>query len=249
MKWKSQNLVMLSLLLVLACTKDAPDQIDALDTTPEVQTDQAKNTQRALTQKVGIGPFQPAGDLGGAGNVLTPGDLFPPTGKSFATLKRGKDNIQFNIHTTGLPQGTYTVWYVIFNDPGSCTTLDNGAGGVCGEPDLFHSMTSVVWATGGIVQANGVGNFQDKIYVGETRDELVLLGSDLESPLANPSGAEVHLIIKYHGLPSDDPDVLYGQTHTFLGNCGADDGSNSFDAGPVFGIQCFDPQAAVFPAP
>jgi hypothetical protein len=49
-------------------------------------------------------------------------------------------------------------------------------------------------------------------------------------------------IIKYHGPPSDDPDVLYDQTHTLLGSC--DQGVNGFFDGQV--IQCFDPQWAIF---
>lgn len=248
MKWKSKSLIALGLVLLLACSKDSPDQIQTLDVTSDKQTDLSKNTQRALTQKVGILPFQPAGDLGGAGNVLIPGDFFAPTGTSFATLKRGKNYIQFNIHTTGLPQGAYTVWYVIFNDPSICTTA-NPAGGACDLPDLLGAKTGIVWATGGIVQANGIGNFQDRIYVGENRDETAFRGGDLASPLASPDGAEVHLIIKYHGLAANDPDVLYSQTHTLIGNCGADEGANSYYAGPLFMIQCFDPQVAIFPVP
>jgi len=115
--------------------------------------------------------------------------------------------------------------------------------------DLFLSTHATVWATGKVVGENGIGNFSDKLYVGERRDEEPLFGADLEAALENPKGAEVHLYLLYHGPASDDPDVLYAQTHTLLGNCGPEDGANSIDAGPDFGILCFSPQFVVFPAP
>lgn len=199
-----------------------------------------------VVQKSPILAFQPAGEFGGPTNQLVPGTFFPPLQDNKASLKRGKDYLQFNIHTTGLPEGAYTVWWIIFNDPSSC--VGPGAGnGVCGEADLFNSKAAIVWATGKVVKANGAGNFSDRIYVGELRSETILLGADLESPLAYPKDAEVHLIVKYHGLASDDPDVLYAQLNTLLGSCGINDGANSYDAGP-FGIQCFDPQFAIFAA-
>ena len=199
-----------------------------------------------LVQSTALLPFQPAGDLGGPGNQLNPGDFFPPTGKSKATLKRGSDYVQFNIHTTGLPQGAYTVWWVIFNDPDDCAG-PGANGGECGEVDLLGPSTGVVWATGKIVKANGIGNFSDRIYVGESRPETIILGENLTSVLMDPKNSEVHCIVKYHGLASDDPDVLYDQLNTLLGSCGENDGANSYDAGP-FGIQCFDPQVAIFAA-
>ena len=77
--------------------------------------------------------------------------------------------------------------------------------------------------------------------------KLVTLRRGIESPLMYPQTAEVHLIIKYHGLASMDPDILYDQLHTLLGNCAEfTGGANSLDAG-AFGIQCFDPQFAIFP--
>jgi hypothetical protein len=233
----------LLILLLPGCEKESLISEQEF-TNSDVEIADAKRAAGTQVQKVSVLPFQSAGDLGGDGNVLTPGDMFPPGSNSFASLKRGKNYLQFNIHTTDLPQGAYTVWWVIFNETTSCT--GGGAGGVCGEPDLFLPTTAVVWATSKVVQTNGVGNFSDRIYVGEKRVVNPILGEDLTSPLENPQTAEAHLIIKYHGLASDDPDILYDQLHTLLGSCGPTDGANSLDAG-VFGIQCFDPQVAIFP--
>lgn len=240
---------MLSLGLLLGCAKEQAQP------NPEMTDAELELRGPTIVQKVDVFQFQAAGDFGGAGNVLTPGDVFPPQGKSFAKLKRGSNYLQFNIHTKGLPQGAYTVWWIIFNEPSECANA-NPAGGLCGGgdgSDLFTPSTAVLWATGGVVQANGVGNFSDRLYVGEHRDETPIMGSALSSPLVNPGGAEVHFAIKYHGLASSDPDVLYAQTHTFQGNCGGDSGANSYDLNflplPFGPYQCFDPHAAVVPAP
>jgi len=241
-------LSLLSLALLLGCTEEDTD-LHRKKFDPEF-----KWKKRAIVQHAELFPFLPAGEFGGPGNVLEPGTFFPPTWFGFAILKRTRNYIQFSIHTTGLPQGAYTVWWAIFNEPGDCNE-PNPAGGECGgggPADLLLSKTGIIWATGKVVKANGVGNFRDRLYVGERREpgtQEALIGSDLESALENPQGAEIHLIVKYHGLASDDPDVLYEQTHTLLGSCGLDEGANSFDGGPGFGIQCFDPQAAVFPMP
>jgi len=231
-------LLTLPLVFTFGCTKEDLHSLFA---------DQNDHNARKSTivQHADLMIFQAAGGEGGNGNVLSEGDEFPPTKGSKATLKRGKDYIQFNLHTTGLPEGAYTIWYAIFNDPSSCS--DNS----CGENDLMLPTTGVVWATGKVVKANGVGNFSDRLYVGERREpgtQEIIVGRDIESPLSDPQGAEVHFIVKYHGLASDDPEVLKEQLYTFTGNCGPDDGANSILV-PGLGYQCFDPQAAVFPAP
>ncbi|NNE75478.1 MAG: hypothetical protein HKN31_00190 [Pricia sp.] len=238
--------LVLLMFLGLACEHSGTTDADLLFTDLDTTILEATSAKGTLVQSTSVLPFLPAGDIGGPGNQLVPGDFFPPISKSKATLKRGADYIQFNIHTNGLPHGAYTVWYVIFNTPSEC--IGPGAsGGVCGLDDLFGPSVSVVWATGKVVKANGIGNFSDRIYVGESRSETVILGDNLTFPLSNPQNAEVHCIIKYHGLASEDPDILYDQLHTLLGNCGEDDGANSFLDG-AFGIQCFDPQVAVFAA-
>ena len=229
---KHLHLLVLSLcVLLLGCTQE------------ELYSLLSKH--HTVVQHTEVEKFMPAGELGGPKNVLKPGTFSPPTEGGKATLRRGSDYIQFTMHTTGLPKGAYTVWYVIFNDPDACS-------GECGEDDLFLPKTAVVWATGKVVMSSGVGNFSDKLYVGERREPETqegILGESLMSPLQNAHGAEVHLIVKYHGPASRDPHTRYEQLHTLLGSCGKDEGANSFDAGAVFGIQCFDPQVAVFLAP
>jgi hypothetical protein len=190
--------------------------------------------------------YLPSGDVGGG--PLEAGLFFPPTKGGKSTLLRTEDGIQYTIHTTGLPGGAYTVWVVFINDPDACLTSP------CTEVDVFTRQgeidSSVYWSTGGIVQANGVGNFTARLpkgYAPTTPEQIGLPGSGLQNPL----GAEIHLIVKYHGPASDDPDVLYEQMHSLLGSCF--EGANALDLGEpfpglVFGIQCFDPQAAIHQA-
>lgn len=243
-----------AMLLLWGCTEDnfvLPLQDDQFSQFELQETSLAQHAKGPVhLQKAEVFTFQPAGGFGGEGNVLNEGDVFPPGPNSYATLERGQNHLGFRVYTTGLPPGAYTVWWIIFNDPASCNE-PNAAGGRCAGTeevlDLFLPSTGVVWATGGIVRSDGVGYFSDRLMVGEQRDETVILGSDLSSPLQNTRGAEVHLAIKYHGPASSDRDVLYAQTHTLLGSCDGTGGANSYDLPPPFGpYQCFDPHGVVF---
>jgi len=233
MKYLSRFYTLLFIVLLLAsCNNEAPVSSE--------QSEQVKVLRKTTVRKADVVAFQPAGDFGGG--VLTPGTFFPPTNGGFSTLKRGSDWISYNLHTTGLPSGAYTNWWVIINNPEACTD------GVCDEADVFENPatnSSVFWATGGIVEKNGVGNFSARIEVGELptgQDQFVFgLG------LVNPATAEVHIIVKYHGPASDDPNELYLQTNTLTGLC--DQGANGYDLGPPFGVQCFDPQVSVHKSP
>ena len=239
----SAFILMCTLVFFTTCQKEIPEPVG---------DDLSLEKKGTAVDRADVLVFQPAGNYG-TNNVLNPGDFFPPGPNSFASMKRGKDFLSFNIHTTGLAAGAYTVWWVIFNEPGNCTNPIPGTAECGGGPsDLFVPGTSVLWATGGVVQANGVGNFSDKLRVGETRSETILPMGGTSSPLTNPAGAEVHLAIKYHGPASSDRDELYEQTHTFQGLCGPDDQANSYDftgaPAPFSPWQCFDPQIVIFTA-
>ncbi len=186
---KLSLLSLLSCVLLLGCTKEDWYAMLA-DHHPKPRT---------IVQHADVGPFLPAGALGGHDNVLEPGTFFPPTDGAHATLRRGTDYIQFTVHTTGLPEGAYTVWYAIFNNPDDCTEE-------CGEDDLLLPGTAVVWATGKVVTANGIGNFRDKLYVGERREpgtQEAVLGEALEVTLAGsaPGGSAFDCEIPRAGLP------------------------------------------------
>lgn len=165
--------------------------------------------------------------------------LGPPSRRppGFATLKRGRDWVQVNIQTSGLPSGAYTVWWVIFNSPDGC-------GGGCGVDDLFNTeaQVSVFWAAGGVVGDNGIANFRARHDVGDALGEPGVQHILGDGSL-NPAQAEIHNVSKYHGPASENTQTLFEQTHTLLGSCF--EGANAVDPGPPFGVQCFDPQATV----
>lgn len=183
--------------------------------------------------------FMAAGDVGGG--VLDAGTTYPPTTHGAATLARGTDWIQTNIRTSGLPPGAYTVWWVVFDTPAGC--VDG-----CGLDDLFSpdAHVSIFWATGGVVHEGGVGSFRARYDVGDDLGEPgiqhVLGDGSIE-----PTRAEIHNVVKYHGPASADAATLHDQTHTLMGGCS--EGANAVDLGEPFGVQCFDPQVVAHPLP
>ena len=196
------------------------------------------SSNATVTSSTELFAFQAAGDVGGG--VLIPGTTFPPTEGSKTTIIRHSDWVQFQIHTTNLPPGAYTVWIVTLNNPENCLTAPCSEVDVFGRQDIVDS--SVYWATGGIVHDGGIGNFSVRLPKGYAPTEPGTVGLP-GSGVQNTMGGEYHLIVKYHGPASDDPDVLYEQTHSLLGSC--EEGANALDLGEPFGIQCFDPQAAI----
>ena len=198
-----------------------------------------------VVQRTSVQVFDVAGSEGGG--VLTPGQSFPATGGSMATLDRQDSCLEYTLETTGLPPGAYTNWWIIFNNPATCVGADFGSS--CGLADLAGGTpvdVAAFWAAGGVVQGDGVGNFASR----------TCIGSDLGYPaiqhlfgpgLLDPQNAVVWIIVKYHGPASDNEDVLHWQTYSVLGSCF--EGANAVDLGPPFGINCFDPQVATFDPP
>jgi hypothetical protein len=149
--------------------------------------------------------------------VAFPGDDgIEPGSDAHATLKRGTDGAKFNIHTSNLiPGDAYTVWWVIWNDPGVC------AGG-CGEDDLGKPGNSVFWATGKVIpnSTNGVANFQAQLDAGADGPPGQVL---IPGGLTDVAGAEIHLVMQGHGQAT--PETEYDLTHYFMagwpcGTCG-----------------------------
>ena len=56
-------------------------------------------------------------DFKGAGNV----SIMNPKDRGTSDLVRSLTQVHMNIDTTDLPIGSYTVWWVIFNNPAGCS--------------------------------------------------------------------------------------------------------------------------------
>lgn len=163
-----------------------------------------------------------------------------------ASLLRNPSGVRMRIHTNGLQAGdTFTVWWVIFNNPDECENPVDGLT-ACSEPDLFNPATgpSILYAAGNIVGGTGTSTFADALQVNDVSgcqppwDEFDLCGAGLEDPYAS----EIHLIVRTHGPKI--PGMVNEQINTFAGGCtpessfGAGDGPN----------ECADLQFAAFMA-
>lgn len=179
-------------------------------------------------------------DFKGAGNV----SIMNPKDRGTSDLVRSLTQVHMNIDTTDLPIGSYTVWWVIFNNPAGCSD------GACGINDTGRPQDagdnpaegSVLWATGGIVGPDRMGHFSSSLGVGvDAAPGPVLRGPALTDPM----GAEIHMVIRYHG-PTDWSDyaVLGRQISTLGESCTK--ATHGSDSGT---FACFDPQASAhFPA-
>ncbi len=108
-----------------------------------------------------------------------------------STLVRTTNGIDVSLHTSGLPAGhAVTMWALIFNNPSAC-----GPGG-CDEirGDLRASGVngSVQRVTGHIVGTEGA--FAGHLGIGEASQTAFGPG------LLDPFGAQIHLIVREHGL-------------------------------------------------
>ena len=148
--------------------------------------------------------------------------LGSPVPGASANLVRGPNGITTNVHSAVAAPGAYTVWWVVFNHPASCTTY------LCtfDEPDL------VSHAAGHIVSQVGNANLSGSLRVGGPLGEVIYAGPD--PGLTNPEGALITLVIRYHGPALAG--IIPQQISTFLGGCP-----------PGGNLSCQDVQLVVFP--
>lgn len=155
------------------------------------------------------------------------GNTVPAAG---ASLSRNNDGVFATISTSGLqPGGVVTLWWAIFNNPQFCAAEE------CAAPDLNNPAVngSLQYGGGYVVGANGRADFSGYLAAGDNTGAVYPF-PNLPNPapgIALPKSAQVHLVIRYHGLASGDPTVLAQQLSTFNGGCG----------GP-----CTNIQAAIF---
>jgi hypothetical protein len=140
----------------------------------------------------------------------------PVTGAS-SVMVRNLEGVWYSIDTSGLPAGSpVTTWWIVFNHLEFCS-----AGG-CGGKDFPQNggdprvKASVYWATGTIADAHGQVHFAAHHTVGGVAPGEVLFGPGFTS-----RHAEIHLVVRSHGMASSDPAVLHAQLTTFGGGCTA----------------------------
>ena len=116
-----------------------------------------------------------------------------------STLTRSVGGISLTINTSRLtPNAAHTLWWVVFNQPHRCATLPCSASDFPGNGGNPAINVSLFWATGSVADANGLATFAAHTAPGEIEGEV-----GFGAGLTNPLGAEVHVIIRDHGLVND----------------------------------------------
>jgi len=169
--------------------------------------------------------------INASGNVL----VMNPQQRGTSDLVRSRTMIALNVDTTDLPVGAYSIWTVIFNNPSACSDGECGLDDLGADPEVESSL---LWTTAGIVGPDRMGHFSGSIGMGlDGAPGQVPIGEGL----SNPMGAEIHIVVRYHGRAKfDDPTALGEQITTLGGNC--DEISLGTDPD---GFSCYDPQLAI----
>lgn len=134
-----------------------------------------------------------------------------------SSLRRTDHGVSMTLRTNSLPQGAYTNWWIVFNDPDKCTDPIPEINALCGEKDLGVEEVdpSVLFATGNVVGPNGQAGFAAHLSEGDFAGALFGPG------LIDARVAEIHIVVRHHGevIPMHMP----AQIHTFNGGCPPND--------------------------
>ena len=163
-----------------------------------------------------------------------------------ATLVRSPNGLSFNFSANDLMKGyTYTIWLVIWNSPGECTTPNQ-----CGEADLGNAQVQVeiMYGTGHVVGKSGVGHFGGHLKVGDVSGSANdLFGLPSPGGLLDPMAAEVHIVLRNHG-PAIQGEVNE-QIGSYVGGCDDPFAFPPFSQIPDEEGECGDTHAAIFAPP
>ena len=160
--------------------------------------------------------------------------------RAFSKVFRGRRGALALLRTRDLEPGAYTMWMVVFNQPDACATTP------CGETDVApgtDAEVDVLFLGNRVVGRSGRATMFGFRRVGDiSRSVFDALGAPAPG-LVNPKGAEIHLIVRYHGPLI--PGQVRAQLQTFEGGC-TPESSLGLGDGP---FPCFDPQFSIHVAP
>lgn len=169
-------------------------------------------------------PAVAAGTETGTSGVFTigPGHTFiADVPGASSTLVRTSNGISVSVRTSGLlERHAITVWALIFNNPNACLAGCNESAGDLNVPEVQGAVFHV---TGHVVSA-GESSFGGRVNVGDAA--ITFRGPGL----LDPYGAQIHLIIRDHGVAGTG-ELLQQQFN---------------DISPRFcNVSCFDAQKSV----
>lgn len=205
------------------------------------------------------------------------GEFFPNqivVPEATATLVRSDFGLSLFLTTTNLPKGVYTLWYLIYENLAGCQNNSDQPVGVCDLDDAIAdpaaTQSSVIRVGHDAVDSTGALTISSFLPVNNAVGDngaMVLPGSAF-GELTDPLNSEVHIVLKYHGLPlplgdGTSLDTLEAQLHTLEGGCEfyrtrcmEGDDVTTCGADPPFPIEledgfelCADPQIVIFEAP
>lgn len=140
-------------------------------------------------------------------------DAFEPVGTS--QLVRTPNGVNYSVATSGLSPGhAYTLWIVIFNDPGGCITA-----WACSPDDIVNAdaRPDMMYAAGHLVGGSGTATFSGRRAAwdlgGSANEPVALPAYGLE----DPSGAEIWFAVHDHGPV--DPAYLPDMIQSIDGGC------------------------------
>jgi hypothetical protein len=121
-------------------------------------------------------------------------------------LLRDETSVELRAEFSGLDaSATYTLWWIIFNNPEECTT--GAAPALCGEGDLNPDRDGegvnpvdrgVRNASGFITSPGGTANTRARLKEGPSPTGPAMAGF---GQLNDSVGAEIHIVVQSHGAP------------------------------------------------
>ena len=155
-------------------------------------------------------------------NVYLFADGSDTGGDSFLTRTPGM--VLATVEAANLTPGdAYTVWWIVFNNPGACTPEVEAGPPVCGEDDIFTDTglnipqviaagIGVGNATGNIAKADGTAEFGARLKQDDDSGaHQILFPAGLAGDVLLTAGgndAEIHLVIQNHGKARGGPQQL-----------------------------------------
>lgn len=159
-------------------------------------------------------------------------DLFafsdPDTPVGRSSLVRTSTQVRMDLRTVLPSREAATVWWVVFNEPESCSPpacgsddifVDGDPAGELNAEQIDRADIVAAYATGAVANRSGRVRFAGSIDEGEQSDTReVVFGSG--PALKDARDAEVHLVVRSHGPAQEG--LEHEQTGSFAGGCQVD---------------------------
>ncbi len=160
--------------------------------------------------------------------------------RGISTIERSEDGVEVSLQTSGMEPGAWTMWTIYYNNPDKCEHPLFGPDGnqisACSWSDRLTEGVDRKpgWGDGAVVDGSGIGNFSttrsanDESYSGDPVPGMPATFPLCCPLLTNPMGAEVHVLMRYHGPAVSD--LQAAQIGTWGGGC-----NNQYNGFPARG--------------